>query len=234
MLVRSLAKRTLNRLRHDPMRYADLTPEQDAVVERVRPYTQTSRERIVTLVDAVQYVIRRGILGDLVECGVWRGGSSMAIAIALLELGASDRRLWLYDTFTKMPPAGPRDRDYAGRSMIGEEPWPSSSVQEVQASIRSTGYPAEHVRYVEGLVEQTIPKNAPDRIALLRLDTDWYSSTRHELEHLYPRLEPGGVLIIDDYGHFAGAREAVDDYFAERPILLARVDYTCRMAVKLP
>jgi O-methyltransferase len=84
------------------------------------------------------------------------------------------------------------------------------------------------------MVEQTIPDAAPERIALLRLDTDWYSSTRHELEHLYPRLAPGGVLIVDDYGHFAGARKAVDEYFAQEPVLLVRVDYTGRMAVKLP
>jgi hypothetical protein len=92
-----------------------------------------------------------------------------------------------------------------------------------------------HVRLVKGKVEDTVPKNAPEKIALLRLDTDWYESTRHELVHLFPRLLPGGVLIIDDYGHWQGARKAVDEYIAgnQVKILLNRVDYTGRIGVKI-
>jgi predicted O-methyltransferase YrrM len=109
-----------------------------------------------------------------------------------------------------------------------------STLAEVQANMARTGFPAERTRFVQGDVGQTIPGEAPERIALLRLDTDWYESTRHELEHLYPRLQPGGVLIVDDYGHWAGAREAVDEYFAQHgiAILLNRIDYTGRIAVK--
>ena len=160
----------------------------------------------------------------------------MAVALTLLRLGAGDRRLWLYDTFGQMPAPGHRDRDYAGREVAGHEATmlgeAGLSLAEVQRAMRSTGYPEERIRYVAGRVEETIPESAAAEIALLRLDTDWYESTRHELEHLYPRLVSGGVLIIDDYGHYAGARQAVDEYFAGRPILLARVDYTGRMAVK--
>jgi O-methyltransferase len=92
-----------------------------------------------------------------------------------------------------------------------------------------------HVRLVKGKVEDTVPKNAPEKIALLRLDTDWYESTRRELVHLFPRLVPGGVLIIDDYGHWQGARKAVDEYIAgnQVKILLNRVDYTGRIGVKI-
>src|SRR5690606_24776929 len=98
----------------------------------------------------------------------------------------------------------------------------------------STGYPMERCHFVEGKVEDTIPATVPDRISLLRLDTDWYESTRHELEHLWPLLQPGGVLIIDDYGHFEGARKAVDEYFLDRSDapLLNRIDYTGRIAIK--
>ena len=87
---------------------------------------------------------------------------------------------------------------------------------------------------VKGKVEDTLPGHAPDHIAVLRLDTDWYASTKHEMEHLYPRLARGGVLIIDDYGHWAGSRQAVDEYLAEHGIhlLLNRTDYTGRMALK--
>ena len=92
----------------------------------------------------------------------------------------------------------------------------------------------DHVHFVPGPVEQTLPDHAPDPIAILRLDTDWYASTRHELEHLFPRVAPGGVLIVDDYGHWEGARRAVDEYFARSDdrILLQRIDYTGRIGVK--
>jgi hypothetical protein len=109
-----------------------------------------------------------------------------------------------------------------------------ASLEEVQANVQKVSYPSDLVHYVEGQVEHTIPAQAPAEIALLRLDTDWESSTRHELEHLWPRLAVGGVLIIDDYGHWSGARRAVDAYFADRADapLLARVDYTGRMGVR--
>lgn len=222
--------------RRDPLRHVDLSAERRALFARVGPYTQTSLERVAALADAVEYLVRADRQGDLVECGVWRGGSSMAVALTLLRLGADDRRLWLYDTFGQMPAPGEHDRDFAGRYAAGDE---SSmlgdsglSLADVQSAMRTTGYPESHVSYVRGRVEDTIPDSAPAKIALLRLDTDWYESTRHELVHLYPRLVPGGVLIVDDYGHYLGARKAVDDYFASSPILLARIDYTGRMAVK--
>jgi DNA-binding transcriptional MerR regulator len=244
--LRSAAARALGALgyelrRSDSTTHADLPDAHRALYERVSPYTQTSLERVAALADAVEYVVRRDIPGDFVECGVWRGGSSMAIALTLLRLGVSDRKLWLYDTFGTMPPAGEHDRDYTGR-LVTEgalDPINNSAhttgltLPEVRRAIASTGYPSPEVTYVEGLVEETIPRSAPERVALLRLDTDWYASTRHELVELYPRLEHGSVLIVDDYGHFAGARKAVDEYFAGNPILLSRIDYTGRIAVKV-
>ena len=94
--------------------------------------------------------------------------------------------------------------------------------------------PTPGVEFVQGRVENTLPAAAPPEIAVLRLDTDWYESTRHELEHLYPRLVDGGVLIVDDYGYWQGARQAVDEYFGEtgEAILLNRIDDTGRIAVK--
>ena len=97
----------------------------------------------------------------------------------------------------------------------------------------ATGYPEQRVHFVQGLVEETVPEHAPEQLALLRLDTDYYTSTRHELEHLAPRLAPGGVLLVDDYGHWRGSQEAVDEWMATlpRPLLLQRIDYTARLAV---
>jgi O-methyltransferase len=86
--------------------------------------------------------------------------------------------------------------------------------------------------FVKGPVEETIPRTTPERIALLRPDTDWYESTKHELVHLYPRLVPGGVLMIDDYGHCSGARKATDEYFSGSLLFLNRSDYTGRLAIK--
>jgi O-methyltransferase len=218
-------------------------------VERALPYTMTGIPRLQALVDAVRYCVARELPGDFAECGVWRGGSVLAMILALQELGADDRHIHLYDTFEGMteptehdvspldPPALDDWRDAQSRGerawgeMFGSEVFNEASVRE---TVLSTGYPAEQVHIVRGPVEETLPGNAPEGLALLRLDTDWYESTRHELEHLYPRLCEAGVLIIDDYGHWEGARRAVDEYFAaqgSRP-LLNRIDYTGRVAIK--
>jgi hypothetical protein len=223
--------------------HPDLDPDFAAPYEATAPYTMTSVERMYALYEAVRHVRRAGIEGDVVECGVWRGGSAMLAALTLLQCGDETRRLWLYDTFQGMSEPGEADVEITGERMT--QVWDAhrgqresrlfcwASLEDVRSNMASTGYPADRVEYVEGRVEDTIPATAPDRIALLRLDTDWYESTRHELEHLYPRLVSGGVLIIDDYGHWLGARQAVDEFLAEAgPLLLNRVDDTGRIAVK--
>lgn len=166
----------------------------------------------------------------------------MLAARTLLEIDVTDRELYLYDTFEGMPPPTEEDRDYNGISAEaqllnqkkGTGVWCEASLDDVRSNMVSTGYPSERIHYVQGIVENTIPASLPVKIALLRLDTDWYASTKHELEHLYPLLEPGGVLLIDDYGHWQGARQAVDEYFAKIGTvpLLARIDSTCRCFVK--
>jgi bifunctional ADP-heptose synthase (sugar kinase/adenylyltransferase) len=97
-----------------------------------------------------------------------------------------------------------------------------------------TGYPSSNLIFVQGKVEETLPRVIPDNISLLRLDTDWYESTRHELIHLFPLLSKSGVLVLDDYGYWAGARKAVDEYVVENniKILLDRVDGTGRVGLK--
>lgn len=221
----------------------DIDDDARAIIETVSPFSMTSPERLLALRDAVRHVCRHGIEGDIVECGVWRGGSMMAAALTMLECGGR-RRIHLFDTFEGMPPPAAADRDLTGVSAAtllaaeqreSGDTWAFSPLDQVRANLRSTGYPAELVRFVPGRVEETIPEAAPERIAVLRLDTDWYESTRHELEHLYPRLAVGGVLIVDDYGHWQGARRAVDEYLAASGarLLLSRIDYTGRMAVKI-
>jgi hypothetical protein len=222
----------------------DFTRQEIQIWEAVRPHTMTSPERIVALMRATEYILRHNIPGDIVECGVWRGGSMMAVARTLIKALDTSRHLHLFDTYEGMTP--PTEADFvvadgtaAADLLATEDPqqsfvWAIAGLALVKHNLESTGYPASRLHYIKGAVETTIPAQAPDAIALLRLDTDWYESTRHELIHLFPRLVPGGVLIIDDYGHWAGARKAVDEYLEEHqlPLLLCRTDYTGRIAIK--
>jgi O-methyltransferase len=214
-------------------------------IRRVRRHTLSSAARLAALCDGVEYLVRNRVPGDIVECGVWRGGSMMAAALTLLRLGDTERDLYLFDTFSGMaaPTAADVRSPYDGysphrrwrrRRRGRTSDWAAIGAETVRASMEATGYPPQRIHLVAGLVEDTLPHRAPQSVALLRLDTDWYESTRHELVHLYPRLVPGGVLIVDDYGHYEGARLAVDEYFAarEEPVLLSRIDYTGRVAVK--
>jgi O-methyltransferase len=195
----------------------------NALISRVRPRTMTSPEKLYPLILAVRHVVAAGIEGDFVECGVWRGGSMQAMAWTLLAEGAKDRDLHLFDTFEGMPPPGEHDRrtkdSMAADHLLEQHDlshpvWAYAGLEDVRQGMAETGYPEERIHFVPGMVEDTIPNQAPDRIAVLRLDTDWYASTRHELEHLYPRLVPGGVLLLDDYGYWDGARRATEEFLA--------------------
>jgi len=224
----------------------DFTDEVIQIIKKVSPYTMTSVFRLNALIQAVDYVVKNQIPGAFVECGVWKGGSTMAALHRLVELEELNRSIYLFDTFQGMSEPTENDVTFAGGAAktkfeklkwndgAGSD-WDYSSIEEVKQNIETTGYPKDAFHFIKGKVEETIPEGAPEEIALLRLDTDWYESTKHELEHLYPRLKSGGVLIIDDYGHWQGCRRAVDEYFAKlgSPILLNRIDYTGRIAVKL-
>jgi O-methyltransferase len=225
--------------------YDDMGEAFAAAYGRTAPFTMTSRERMYAVWQAVSYLARSAVRGDVVECGVWRGGSSMLAALALREISAT-RPIWLFDTYEGMPPPSARDRQWTGehaadRLAVQERipgavnDWAFATLDDVKEQMASVDYPPELLHFVKGRVEETIPVQAPATISLLRLDTDWYESTLHELEHLWPRLSVGGVLIIDDYGHWQGAREATDQFFEALglPVLLNRIDYTGRIAVKL-
>lgn len=214
-------------------------------IDAVRPYTMTSDQRVAALCDAVRYVVTNRISGAIVECGVWKGGSMMAVARTLLELGDRTRDLHLFDTFEGMTAPTGEDVALTGETAAdlmaastdredAESVWCRAPLAVVRQAMASVGYDGSKIHYIKGRVEDTVPAAAPERIALLRLDTDWYESTRHEMIHLFPRLCVGGVLILDDYGHWLGARRAVDDYVREHnvPLFLQKIDYTGRYAVK--
>jgi len=211
---------------------------------KVKPYTMTTPERIASLCNAVNYLVENKIEGDFVECGVWRGGSTMAAIDTLIKNADTSREIYLYDTFEGMSEPTELDKITTGTGANelmetsdkndATSVWCYSALEEVQQNVGTLKYPAAQVHYVKGKVEDSIPGTMPGKIALLRLDTDWYESTAHELKHLYPLLVPGGVIIIDDYGHWEGARKAVDEYMeAEKlPLLLNRIDYTGRIGIK--
>lgn len=224
-------------------KFIDLDPEFKSYYDKVISCTMTSTERLYSLYTAVNYICENNIQGAFVECGVWKGGSSMLGALRLMAHGEISREIYLYDTFAGMSMPGEVDVKFNGdkafdkwKSNEGEEInlWDYAPLEEVKQNIYSTGYPKNCIKFIKGKVELTIPQTLPGKIALLRLDTDWYESTYHELKHLYPLLVPGGIVIIDDYGHWKGARKAVDQYISENkiPIFLHRIDYTGRIAVK--
>lgn len=229
----------------DPSLFPEANENDRKILRSVRPFTMTSQERVWALIEAVRYVAKNDIAGDLVECGVWRGGSAMAMMMALLATEKPNRRVWLFDTFSGMTAPTSRDIDVAtkksaaailveAKSVTTDLVWAFASQSEVSANISTTGYPADLVRFVKGDILETLKEKLPDEIALLRLDTDWYESTAYELEVLYPRLVSGGVCIVDDYGHWGGSQEAVDEYFTAREFvpLFSRIDYSGRLFVK--
>lgn len=220
---------------------ADYDDEAKEIISAVKPYTMTSPERLNAFILATRHVVRHNIPGDIVECGVWRGGSMQACAKALLSAGDTERDLYLFDTYEGMTPPTEEDLRRDGKSaeellkLQGKDRpiWAVASLDDVKSAFEKVPYPKERVHYVQGMVEETVPREAPERISVLRLDTDWYASTKHELEELYPRLVSGGVLLIDDYGYWQGSRQAVDEFLdktGER-LLLLRMDEG-RIAVK--
>jgi hypothetical protein len=244
-------------LGQSPMRqriYADFTEGERSIYLASWMNLCGSPEAIVTLVRAVDHVIGNGIPGALVECGVYMGGNIEVMIRALHRHGVGDRDIYLYDTFAGMPRPTEGD-ELAHDAAVLPNPvndatswevhrneadgdkgsnWMRAGVDIVRQRIDPLGYPDRHLHFVKGMVEDTIPAVVPDRIAILRLDTDFYASTKHELEHLYPRLSPGGILIIDDYGAFPGSRMATDEYAAENALnwFLHRVDAHVRLVVK--
>lgn len=220
--------------------------ERDLVREILgQELTMVSKERLVATIMACRHVAEAGVPGAFVECGVWRGGNALAAAAMFKEYGI-ERDLILFDTFSGM--TQPSEEDLGIRNGVpagelyeehlveGQSTWCRASLEDVTANFERAGLLSDRVRFVKGDVGVTLDSmdNLPGSIAVLRLDTDWYESTKKELEVLYPRLSVGGVLIIDDYGCWTGCTRAVDEYFAANPPrpFLSATDEEGRIGIK--
>jgi len=220
--------------------FPDLPSSYIEVYRAVGRYTMTPEARIYALLDAIHYLTDSKIPGSFAECGVWRGGSAMAAIKGFMSHGVTDRDVFLYDTFEGMAEPTTEDGKVAAagydahRRDDGGSDWIRAEIDDVRSSVLGCGYPEERIHFVKGKVEETIPEKAPEKISLLRIDTDWYESTKHNLEHLYPRVSPGGVVILDDYGSWEGARKAIDEYVAtlEHRPFIHRIDQSARVFVK--
>lgn len=220
----------------------DASPEERRIIEVASRYTSTNMQARWAFIQAITHVERNGVPGDIVECGVWKGGNLIIAGLMRKHLGFR-REIWGYDTFAGMTVPGENDvkpgfgvnaREKFARLNKGDvTDWCYVPLEEVEASYLSEVGDLD-VRLVKGKVEETLrlEENLPEEISILRLDTDFYESTRLELEVLYPRLRPGGVMIIDDYGVWAGSRKAVDDYFGTERPWLHYVNRGVRLAIK--
>lgn len=199
----------------------------DGIVAVASKYSCCSKERLSFNIDAITSVNDRKIVGDIVEIGVYKGGSM----IAMMRADTQGRTFFLYDTYEGMTAPTDADYDFNGYSAAHlmnthESVKCISSLKEVQENVgRSTRTPADKLHYIVGDIMKTT--QYPEKIAVLRLDTDFYDSTKFELDNFYDRVSPGGIVIIDDYGHWKGCRKAVDEFLtAHTEITLTPIDYT--------
>lgn len=223
----------------------DFESEYIEIIKKVKPYTMTSSERLYQLVHYVKYIIENDIRGDFVECGVWRGGSILTMIETLKLLNATNRKIHLFDTFSsddifstksaisEDEPLG-IDSDSLKRHIAEQKIDFSVNFDDVKKLMRETQYPPENIMFYVGRVEDTLPEANINSVALLRLDTDWYDSTKFQLESLYNKVTINGIVICDDYGFWKGHKKAVDEFLAENNInpLLLRNDYSCRLFIK--
>jgi hypothetical protein len=210
----------------------------------VDEHTMTSYERMVTLWQQVRYLDRAGIDGCLVECGTWRGGAMGMMALAHLASGPPTRTLHLFDSFEGLPePDGAKDREMAVAYASGKAGGALQSIGRCVGPLEDNqrllheiiGYPEALTTYHVGWFQDTVPAAVPGVgvIALLRLDGDWYESTKVCLESLGPRVSSGGIVVIDDYGKWPGCRQAADEFIARlsRPVFLSHIDASGRYYV---
>lgn len=225
----------------------DMDKEFWEIHKKIEEFTMTSVEDLYAAYKAIEYICRNNISGDIVECGVWRGGTCMLFALTLIKFGDTKRKIYLYDTFTGITTPSEVDKFRIDGSHVKESlnkstkstkeanVWGYAPMEDVSNNMKTTGYPEDFVKFIQGPVGDTIPNEFHKEIAILRQDTDLYDTNKLGLAYLYPILVNGGVLFAGDYGIFEGVRKATDEFFADQAYapLLNRVSAGCRLAIKL-
>ena len=190
--------------------------------------TMIGLRRLDNLQSCIVDVLRRGVAGDLIETGVWRGGATIFMRAVLKAYGDTQRIVWVADSFQGLPK--PDLERYSQDA--GDKHWTyqelAISLDEVKSNFDRYGLLDDQVRFLVGWFRDTLPTAPIERLAVLRLDGDMYESTMDGLRALYPKLSPGGYVIVDDYGAVPGCKKAVEDYRAEHSITdpIEPIDWT--------
>lgn len=214
------------------------------IIKSISNFSMSTPANHWAIIQSIKHISKNNIDGDFVECGVWKGGNIILFKL-IADQQQLNKKIYAFDTFEGMPEPGGMDFDLKNidakktfnKYKDKDIKWCYSTLDEVKSNIKSfdKNY-IDFYSFIKGKVEETLndEKNLPNKISLLRLDTDFFESTKKELEILFPKLVSGGVLIIDDYGHWKGAKRAVDEYFElEKNFLwLHRIDYASRLLIK--
>ena len=222
----------------------EISDEELKIIKKIQPYTMCKMANHWAIIQSLKHIKKNNIEGDLVECGVFRGGNIILFK-KIIDLIGIQKKIFAYDTFEGMSKPGEFDKDLKdinasdtyNKYKSSKVPWCFSEINEVKNNILKFNIEiANNFKFVKGKVEDTLKNesNLPKKISLLRLDTDFYESTKIELNVLFPRLQPGGILIIDDYGHWKGSKKAVDEYFYNDKKFnwFHRIDYASRLLIK--
>lgn len=229
---------------NNKQKIVELSEKDKSLIEIIEKYTMTTRIRIFNLLQALRHLKEKNIEGDYVECGVWKGGNILLFKKFLNNEETQNRNIYAYDTFEGMTDPDENDFEIStnieSKNLLEKDnykktnTWGICSLEDVKKNILTNKSDLEHINFVKGDVLKTLnnENNIPKKISLLRLDTDWYQSTKKELEVLYERVSVGGIIIIDDYGHWGGSKKAVDEFFSNKYVWIHYVDYACRLIIK--
>ena len=243
-----LAGFSVTRITNNANKPVELNYDENKIIDYVRAnnLSMCTTLNLQQTAIACKYIVMNKIPGDFVECGVYKGGNAL-IAAKIFDLYKTNKKVYLFDTFTGMSEPTEYDlrtsdkssalKKYLSLRHKDHTDWAYASIKEVKDNFKKANLLKDNVIFVEGKVESTLDQvsNIPNTISFLRLDTDWYESTKKELEVLYNKIVSGGILVIDDYGHFDGARKAVDEYFKKHspPPFLSIIDNSARIGVKI-
>ena len=247
-MFKSLIINTLNKFGYSVInnnqKIAELSKKDYELINLIKNYSMTPKIRIYNLMQALKHLKIKKIEGDYVECGVWKGGNILLFKKFLESEDSRQRNIYAFDTFEGMTDPDKNDFEISTNNtaikLLQKDKnkktnvWGICNLDQVKKNISKHTKDLNNIYFIKGDVEKTLNeiKNIPEKISLLRLDTDWYKSTKKELEVLYEKVSSGGVIIIDDYGHWGGSKKAVDEFFSNKYVWMHYVDYACRLIIK--